>query len=80
MRDEIKGKIQEIIGKIICPKDFACVESGFALLCKSKKIDNSYFIDCLEPDPAECCFAFSLKGFHLCKCPLRKYIKNNLKH
>lgn len=75
---EIAERIQKIIGKMKCPKEFACVESGFALLCKAKDIGDKNFLDCLDPEPKKCVFAVSFESTFYCQCPLRKYIKKNL--
>ena len=38
MKEEDREKIEEIIGRLSCPKNFKCAASGFEDLCKAKDI------------------------------------------
>jgi len=38
MGEEEKKKIEEIIGRLKCPKDFVCAQSEFERLCKARDI------------------------------------------
>ena len=75
MKQEVREKIQEIIGNMNCPMDFKCAESGFNELCKVKKYGIEDLLECLESNPSECKFALNFGNTYFCKCPLRVYIK-----
>jgi hypothetical protein len=78
MKETVAKRINELIGKMTCPKDFSCVESGFALLCKAKNFGDRRFLECLDPDPKNCVFSLTFENSKYCQCPLRRYIKMNL--
>ena len=74
-----KKKIEEIVGGITCPKDFACYKSGFENLCKAENIWMESLFKCLEDDPRECVFSTGYGHVYYCKCPLRVYIGQTLR-
>lgn len=61
-----------------CSRDFSCLESAFANICKAKDFGLHDFVKCLEEKPHECSFSLSFGYGHLCKCPLRIYIAKTL--
>ena len=70
----------EIIMKVLeCPKDFVCYKSGFKRLCRAEDIGLQSFLQCLEMNPLDCKFSLEYGGLFICRCPLRKRIKKNLK-
>jgi len=74
MRDDHRERIEEIIGKIQCPKNFKCAESGFENLCKAKDIGLSAYLECHEENPQKCQFAVLFGAGYFCQCPLRVYL------
>jgi len=79
MRNSQIKNIEDIIGKMTCPKDFKCYNSGFKTLCKAKNIGLESYLDCLEKNPYAWGFSISFGNGHLCRCPLRHYILKELK-
>lgn len=83
MPKELKGKykkeIENIIGKLRCPKAFRCYESGFDDLCSAKDIGIESFLLCLEEKPEDCKFSVPIQGPYLCHCPLRIYLCKKLR-
>ena len=80
MDQAYKKEIEEIIGRMKCPKDFKCYKSGFEVLCKARSVEagNRSLLICLEKNPLECKFLALERGY-VCKCPLRSYIAKKLK-
>ena len=75
---EQKDEIEEIIGKMDCPKDFICYKSGFEELPKSGITGRIGFVECLTDSEESCRFGIaSGKNRRLCQCPLRYYIAEN---
>jgi hypothetical protein len=79
MGEEEQKKIEEIIGQLICPKDFICAQSGFERLCKARDIGLESFMECLEEKSAGCKFALPFGDGYFCQCPLRVYLAKKLK-
>ena len=77
MEQVYKTKIEDIIGKIKCSKDFKCYQLGFENLCRAKDIGIQSFLECLEEKPNKCNFSIRINSFYLCSCPLRIYIAKN---
>jgi hypothetical protein len=77
MDEETKKEIEEIIGKMQCPNDFQCYQSGLETLCKAKLVGTKDFLLCLEKKPLKCKFLSVGKGY-VCECPLRYYIYSKL--
>ena len=77
--EQADKEIEEIIGKLKCPKDFICYRSGFNILCKVRGIGEELFLECLEEKPRECKFSMFLGRSYWCRCPLRAYIYKNFK-
>jgi len=81
IKEEDKKKIQEIIGKIKCAKNFKCAESGFENMCKARDFGDDHALHCLDDSPTPCPFAAVYNdGFEMrfCRCPLRIYLAKNL--
>jgi hypothetical protein len=74
MKKEYKKDVEEIIGKIRCPKDFKCYKSGFNILCRARDIGIESFVECLEKKPDKCNFSLPFGLMHLCECPIRVYL------
>ena len=79
MKDKDRNKIEEIIGKMQCPKNFKCAESGFEHLCRANDFGAEEYLDCLEENPSGCSFALPFGYRHICQCPLRVYLFKYLK-
>jgi hypothetical protein len=75
---ESSKQIEEIMGGMKCPKDFACFESGFEVLCRARTIGTEQFLLCLEENPLHCKFV-SVEHGYSCQCPLRLFIATKLK-
>ena len=81
MTENDKKSIENIIGELGCSKDLRCCKSGLDVLCKARDVGTKSILECLEDDPEECHFSFALFGYgHLCKCPLRVYIAEQLEN
>ena len=74
MDEEIRQKIEEIIGQMQCPKDFKCAKNGFERLCKARDFGLDGYLECLEDNPTQCKFALSFGQTYFCLCPLRVFI------
>ena len=75
---EHKARIEEIISGIDCPWDFKCYKSGFEDLAKIQIFREGELVKCLEDRSQLCKFSFHFGLEYFCKCPIRKYIANNL--
>jgi hypothetical protein len=78
MKEEVRKKIEVIMGDMQCPKNFKCAESGFEDLCKAKDVGLDSYLKCLESNPSNCNFALSYGYKHFCQCPLRVYLAKKL--
>lgn len=79
MDEQHKEKIEEIIGKTICPKDFKCADSGFKVIGKVEDIGLENYLECLESDSDLCKFSTLFGKVYYCQCPLRLYLAKELK-
>jgi len=80
MEQNNEKELQEIIGGIICAKDFKCYKSGFDDLCKAQDVGLESYLVCLEERPLECKFSVGFFGErYYCECPLRVYISKKFK-
>ncbi len=83
MREDYKRQIEEILGRMQCPKDFKCAKLGFEELCEAKDVGLKVHLKCLESNPRDCRFSeyFFTEYFgaeYFCNCPLRVYIAKKL--
>ena len=70
-----KKELEEIIGRMQCPKEFECYKSGLNSLCKAKKFDVYESLMCLNDEEAQkCLFSVRYAYKYFCQCPLRNYI------
>ena len=74
MNEDVRKEIEEIIGKMKCPKDFICYRSGFEKLCEARDFGIEDYLECMEPEPTNCKFSLAYGTLFLCKCPLRYYL------
>lgn len=79
MEEENKKKINEIINKMKCSKNFSCTESGFENICKARNFGSDDYLECLEDDSFDCEFTLPFGNGNLCKCPARVAIAKILK-
>ena len=79
MQDEVRKRVEEIVGGMKCPKAFSCAESGFERLCKARDLGLDDYLDCLDENSNRCSFAMPFGHGHFCCCPLRVYIAKKLK-
>ncbi|HUU49944.1 MAG TPA: hypothetical protein VMW81_03165 [Nitrospinota bacterium] len=79
LQKEQKRRIEKIIARMECPKDFICYKSGFENLCEARDVGLESFLECLEKNPWECTFSISFGTAYYCRCPLRFYIIKELK-
>jgi hypothetical protein len=68
-----KNKIEEIITRIKCDKDFECYKSNFTRIGKAKDIGLESFVECQAEKPGGCKFMLPFGYSYLCQCPLRVY-------
>ena len=78
MEQNVENDVKEIMGDLVCPKDFICYKSGFETLGKARDIGLETFIECLEEDVCDRPFSMRFHGFDYCRCPLRVYIYKKL--
>jgi len=78
MEDAHKKKIEEIMEKMHCHKNFKCADSGFKVLCKAEDVGHEEYLDCLESNPNKCFFALSFGSIHYCTCRVRIYLRKQL--
>lgn len=77
---EIEEIIAEMQSKgIVCTKDYECYKSSFDKLCKTREIGHSNLIECFDEEAKSCGISFAFGENYICKCPLRRYIVQNLK-
>jgi hypothetical protein len=79
LREEDLRLIEEIIGKMACPKGFRCAESGFENLCKARDFGVESYLDCLDVQKSICRFALPFADIYLCQCPLRVFLAKKLR-
>ena len=73
-----KTQIEEIISKNECPKDYECYKSGFDNVCRAKIFIDGNLVECFDKGRTSCKFSHHFGLGYFCKCPLRKYIAQNL--
>jgi len=73
-----KSKIEHIINRMKCSKDFECYKSGFKNLCRVKIIEGAELIECSPENRRDCEFRVPFMNRAFCKCQLRYYIAKNL--
>ncbi len=78
LKDDDRRKIEEIIGKMSCPKTFKCAESGFENLCRARDFGVESYLECLDGSGSICQFALPFGEGHLCQCPLRVFLAKKL--
>ena len=82
MKSNDRKKIEKIIGRLECPKEFKCYQAGYDTLCKAKKMKDevSQYLECLEKDTQQCIFSkhIPIEDFYICSCPLRRYIAEKM--
>jgi len=78
VEDELRQTIEEIMGKLRCPGDFKCAESGFEVLCRARRIGLEDYLECLEQRTSPCKFAMPSRDKLLCQCPVRIYVFEKL--
>jgi hypothetical protein len=75
---DCQKEIEEIIGKMKCPKNFKCYKSGYENLCKAKDVGLESYLECLEGNPSACKFLIMHRNIFYCSCPLRVYIAKKI--
>ena len=78
MKSEVSKKIEKLMGRMQCPKNFNCAEDGFENLCKAKDDGLEGYLVCLEEESKNCPFMLDFGSGFLCGCPLRVYICKQL--
>jgi len=76
--EEFRTRIEEIIGTMECPKDFACYTSGFEDLPRTRDFGLDDCLECLESDRQPCRFSLAFGYGHFCRCPLRLFVAKTL--
>ena len=67
-------KAKQLMASIPCTKDFNCVQSDLANLCKAQLGRNGKVVQCLEGKKHACSFRFSFLFKKICRCPMRQHI------
>ena len=67
-------KTKQLMASIPCTKDFSCVQSGLAKLCKAQLGRSGKVVQCLEGKKHACSFRFSFLFKKICRCPMRQHI------
>ena len=70
--------VEALRAQMTCAKDFHCVESGFSELCKAQDIGLDSYLECLDRGASDCLFSVVVDSRHLCQCPLRVFLANQL--
>jgi len=78
MKKEDREKIEQIIGKMQCPKGFKCAESGFKNICRADDPGMDDYLLCLEKNPVACNFIVPYGSSFYCRCPLRIFLAKKL--
>jgi hypothetical protein len=78
-----KKRIDKIIARMECEKDFECYKSKFEELCKTRlvhkgKLLGGWGVECVKPKQEGCKFKTSFGAKDFCSCPLRVYFAKNL--
>jgi hypothetical protein len=71
-------RIEEIIRSISCSKDFVCYTSGFRNLCKVMRFAGGQMLECMARPDSTCEFRAAFGWGHICRCPVRRYIAQEL--
>jgi hypothetical protein len=79
MEQTHKIDAEEIMGGLVCPKGFKCLQQGPENLCKAEDFRLKYCLLCLDPQPDKCAFSVSAGTSHLCECPIRFYLATERK-
>ena len=79
MDEEIQQKIEKIMSQMECSKGFKCKEAGFKQLCKARNTNLDKYLECLDDNPKLCKFSLSFGYSYFCDCPLRIFIKKELR-
>lgn len=74
--EQQKQQIEEIASEIDCPRDFKCFKTEPEEFHKALSIGIEGYLSCMEPQ--DCEFALPFGESHLCKCPVRVYIAQNI--
>jgi hypothetical protein len=77
--EKVVHAIEDIKGRMDCPKNFECVRSNFDNLCQARDFGLKNYVECCEADPQRCGFALSFGETYFCKCPMRVYIAKTLR-
>ena len=67
-------RLQELMRKTECPRDFACVKPGNTDVCKVKDWGVEGYVDCLDSRGRDCRFGVHFGNGVLCKCPVGVYL------
>jgi len=68
------SQVKQLMVSVPCAKDFTCVQSNFANLCKAKPGRKGKVVQCLEGKKHACSFRLSFWFKKICRCPMRQYI------
>ncbi|MEW6584697.1 MAG: hypothetical protein AB1442_03690 [Nitrospirota bacterium] len=79
VQKDIRIQAEEIIGTVLCTKDFICYKSGFKKLCRVKDIGLEKYVVCMDRKPFDCKFSLFYGSLFFCACPLRVLIAKELK-
>jgi len=75
----IKAHIEELARNVKCSKNFNCMRSQLATLCKAMDVGLKNNLSCLEDGDLTCDFRIDSNVGKFCQCPMRIYIGKTLK-
>lgn len=75
--EEHKSRIEKIISKMECLRNFVCYKSGSKKLNEIKVITDGEMIECLRENPLRCKYALCYGSLTFCQCPICNYIARN---
>ena len=71
---DLDENVKELMASVPCTKDFTCIRSKLANLCKARLAQDGKVLQCLERKVHACSFRLSFLLKKICRCPMRQYI------
>ena len=77
-----RKEIEELIGRLNCPKAVKCYQFAHERFAEAKQIGGAVWLfECLDKNPVKCTFAqFSAQaGSYICTCAVRTYVAGKMR-
>lgn len=71
---DLDENAKALMASVPCTRDFTCVRSKLADLCKARLARDGKVLQCLERKMHACSFRLSFLFKKICRCPMRQYI------